>query len=417
MSHHHGSAVARALAAGLGLVASVALPATAQQQISIGTSVTGTLTMSDPVLPSDQSHYKLFTFMGQAGQTVQVDLMSSDFDAYLYLRDQNGQNLAQDDDSGGGLNSRIVRNLPYTGMFQILANTLRAGQYGSFTLSLQASGMAQPVVTQPLAQPIASPLQLVVIGSIGLNQQVQNILSAGAPLYDGKKYHAYNFECTAGQQLQMDLLSDWDNYAIVFDPVGNIVARDDDGGEGLNARIVHACTTTGTYRLMVTTYSASSSTGAYTLRVQGLGTPTPIQAQPQPIAQPVPQPIPTAAPAVMPSNPIPAPGQTGLTAIGQVLRGRLETGDQTMADGTFADIWQFQGSAVQTITIDVRSDEFDTYMQLLDANGNKLGEDDDSGGNLNSRLTFTLPATGMYQIVVNNSGQSKRMGLYTVSIR
>lgn len=413
MSHHHGSAVARALAAGLGLVASVALPATAQQQIAIGTSVTGTLTMSDPVLPSDQSHYKMFTFMGSAGQTVQIDLLSSDFDSYLYLRDQNVQNIAQDDDSGGGLNSRIVRNLPYTGMYQILANTLRAGQYGSFTLSLQASGMAQ----QPMvAQPIVTSLQLVTIGSIGLNQQVQNILSAGAPLYDGKKYHAYNFECTAGQQFEMDILSDWDNYAMVFDPVGNIVARDDDSGEGLNARVVQACTTTGTYRLMVTTYSASSSTGSYTLRVQGLGTPMPIQGQP--ITQPVPQPIPTAAPAqMMPTNPIPAPGQTGQIAIGQVLRGRLETGDQTMADGTFADIWQFQGPAGQTITIDVRSDEFDTYMQLLDGNGNKLGEDDDSGGNLNSRLTFTLPAAGMYQIVVNNSGQSKRMGVYTVSIR
>ena len=412
MSHHHGSAVARALAAGLGLVAWVALPATAQQQIPIGTSVTGTLTMSDPVLPSDQSHYKLFTFMGSAGQTVQIDLMSSDFDAYLYLRDQNGQNIAQDDDAGGGLNSRIVRNLPYSGMYQILANTLRAGQYGSFTLALQASGMAQPAV----AQPIVTSLQLVTIGAIGLNQQVQNILSAGAPLYDGKKYHAYSFECTAGQQFEMDILADWDNYAMVFDPVGNIVARDDDSGEGLNARIVQACTTTGTYRLMVTTYSASSSTGQYTLRVQGLGTPTPIQAQPQPIA-PVPQPIPTAAPTVMPTNPIPTPGQTGLIAIGQVLRGRLETGDQTMADGTFADIWQFQGPAGQTITIDVRSDEFDTYMQLLDGNGNKLGEDDDTGGNLNSHLTFTLPAAGMYQIVVNNSGQSKRVGLYTVSIR
>jgi len=412
MSHHHGSAVARALAAGLGLVASVALPATAQQQIPIGTSVTGTLTMSDPVLPSDQSHYKLFTFMGSAGQTVQIDLLSSDFDAYLYLRDQNGQNLAQDDDSGGGLNARIVRNLPYSGLYQILANTLRAGQYGSFTLSLQASGMAQPVVGQPMV----SSLQLVTIGTIGLNQQVQNILSTGAPLYDNKKYHAYNFQCTAGQQFEMDIQSDWDNYAMVFDPVGNIVARDDDSGEGLNARIVQACTTTGLYRLMVTTYSPSTSTGSYTLRVQGLGTPMPIQTQPQPIAQPVPQPI--SAPAqAMPTNPIPSPGQTGLIAIGQVMSGRLETGDQTMADGTFADIWQFQGAAGQTITIDVRSDEFDTYMQLLDATGNKLGEDDDSGGNLNSRLTYTLPATGMYQIVVNNSGQSKRVGLYTLSIR
>ena len=412
MSSHHGSAVVRVMAAGLALAAAIALPAAAQQQIAIGTSVSGVLTVSDPVLPSDQSHYKLFTFMGQAGQTVQIDLISSDFDSYLYLRDQNGQNLAQDDDSGGGLNARIIRNLPYTGMYQILANTLRSGQYGSFTLSLQAGGMAQPV----MAAPVATSISLVSIGSIGLNQQVQNVLSAGAPLYDQKKYHAYNFDCTAGQGIQMDILSDWDNYAMIFDPAGNIVARDDDSGGGLNARVTYTCGATGTYRLMVTTYAASTNTGAYTLRVQGLGTPVPIQAQPT--AQPIPQPIPSPAPAqVMPTNPIPAPGQTAQIAIGQTLRGRLEAGDQTMADGTYADIWQFQGTAGQTVTIDVRSDEFDTYMQLLDAGGAKLGEDDDSGGNLNSRLTFTLPSTGLYQIVVNNAGGSRRVGVYTVSIR
>jgi hypothetical protein len=413
MSHHRGSAAALSLAAGLALVAVAARPATAQQQIAIGTSVTGTLTMADPVLPSDQSHYKLFTFMGSAGQRVQIDLMSSDFDSYLSLRNQSGQEIAHDDDSGGGLNARITWTLPYTGAYQILANTLRANQFGSFTLSIFGSGSPGQVTSQP----VVTSLQLVTTGTIGLNQQVQNILATGAPLYDNKKYHAYNFDCTAGQQFQMDILSDWDNYAMVFDPVGNIVARDDDDGEGLNARIAYTCTTTGTYKLMVTTYSTSTSTGSYTLRVQGLGVPTPIQAQPiaQPIAQPVPQPIPQAPAA--PTNAIPAAGMTAQIAVGQTLRGRLETGDQTMADGTFADIWQFQGNAGQTVTIDVRSDEFDTYMQLLDASGNKLGEDDDSGGNLNSRLTQTLPATGAYQIVVNNSGQSKRVGNYTVSIR
>jgi hypothetical protein len=100
------------------------------------------------------------------------------------------------------------------------------------------------------------------------------------------------------------------------------------------------------------------------------------------------------------------------------MRGRLETGDQTMADGTFADMWQFQGTAGQTIQIDVRSDEFDTYAQLLDASGtNKLAEDDDSGGQLNSRIVYTLQATAMYEIVVNNAGRSRRSGIYTVSIR
>ncbi|HVO35008.1 MAG TPA: PPC domain-containing protein [Gemmatimonadales bacterium] len=411
MSHRRGSTFARAVAVGLGLLAATALPTRAQQQIPIGSSVTGTLSMSDPTL-GDGSHYKLFTFMGAAGQSVQIDLMSSDFDSYLYLKDQNGTEITHDDDSGGGLNARIVRTLGYTGMYQIYVNTLRSGQYGAFTLRLQsAAAVSQPVVT-----PIVTGASIAPIGTIGLNQQVQNNLVPGGTTYDGKPIHTYNFQCTAGQAFQMDVLSDWDNYAIVFDPMGNNVAHDDDGGEGLNARITYTCQQTAVYKLAVTTYSASTTTGLYTLRVQALGTPTPLGqptpiGQPQPIAQPIPQPIPA-----QPTNLIAAPGQTAQIGIGQTMRGRLETGDQIMQDSTYADLWQFQGTAGQTVQIDVRSDEFDTYMQLLDANGTKLGEDDDSGGNLNSRLIFTLPATGMYQIVVNNAGRTRRAGIYTVSI-
>jgi len=112
---------------GLGLASALALPARAQQQIPIGTSVTGQIQLSDPVL-SDQTHYKLFTFMGTAGQTVQIDLLSADFDAYLYLRDQNGQAIAHDDDGGGGHNARITQSLSYSGMYQILANTVGQGR-------------------------------------------------------------------------------------------------------------------------------------------------------------------------------------------------------------------------------------------------------------------------------------------------
>jgi len=411
MSHRRGSTIAGVLAVGVALVALTPLPTRAQQQIPVGSQVTGTLSMTDQTL-GDGSHYKLFTFMGTAGQTVQIDLISSDFDSYLYLRDQNGTEITHDDDGGGGLNSRIVRTLTYTGMYQIVVNTLRSGVYGAFTLRLQnTSPSAQPVVT-----PLVTGANLEPISTIGLNQQVQNNLVPGGTTYNGKPIHAYNFQCTAGQTFQMDVLSDWDNYAMIFDPNGNPVATNDDGGEGLNARITFTCPQTATYKLGVTTYAASTATGMYTMRVQALGAPTPLGqptpiGQAQPIVQPIPQPV-----AAEPTNIIPAPGQTAQIAIGQAMRGRLETGDQMMQDSTYADLWQFQGTAGQTVQIDVRSDEFDTYMQLLDASGNKLGEDDDSGGNLNSRLVFTLPTTGTYQIVVNNAGHSRRAGIYTVSI-
>lgn len=44
------------------------------------------------------------------------------------------------------------------------------------------------------------------------------------------------------------------------------------------------------------------------------------------------------------------------------------------------------------------SSPVDTYLYLLDASGNVLGQDDDSGGNLGSRLSVTL-STGTYRVV------------------
>ena len=258
------------------------------QQIPIGTQVSSQLMVSDPTLP-DGSHYKLFTFMGTAGQTVQIDMISTAFDSYLYLRNQSGNSIAHDDDGGGNLNARIVQMLPYTGMYQIVANTLASGQFGAFTLQLQAT---QAMTTmQPMVSAIPSINSLAAIGQVGLNQQVQNTLIAGGTAWNNKPIHLYGFQCTAGQATQMDLLSSWDNYLIVFDPNGTEVAHDDDGGEGLNARLRFSCPTTGIYRLGVTTGLASTTPGAYTLQVQAMGQPMQMQPTPQPIMQPTPQPI------------------------------------------------------------------------------------------------------------------------------
>jgi pre-peptidase len=418
----------------------VATPTVAAQQIPVGSTVNGVLTDGDPTL-NDGSHYKLFTFQGFAGQAVQIDLMSTAFDAYLYLRDSSGHDIAHDDDSGGNLNSRIIQTLPYSGTFQIVANTLHAGASGPFTLELQSAQAQQATVTS--IQPLPSAAALPTVGQIGLNQQVQNTLMQGGTSWNGKPIHLYTFGCTAGQAFQMDILSSWDNYAIIFDPSGNQVASNDDGGQGLNARIAFTCPTTGAYRLGVTTFSASTATGAYTMQVQALGQQAPVQAQPigQPAVTPLPQPTVTpiaptvtpiaptvtpiapttvapiaqAAAAVQPTNPVPAPGQIGQIAAGQTMRGRLEPGDQMMgSDSTYADIWQLQGSAGQNVAIELRSDDFDTYLQLLDGTGKVLAE---SAGHPNSGLAFQLPAAGTYQIVVNNNGTQRRTGDYTLSVR
>ncbi len=544
MSRRALLAAARPLTIGLALVAGVALPARGQTQIAVGQMMSGTLNMADPVF-TDGTHYKQFTFYGQAGQSIQIDVISSDFDAFCLLLDANNNELARDDDGGGGLNARVTRVLGYTGMYKIVVNTYRSGAYGSFTVSLQAAGGMPMATPTPIAIPTANPTG--VVGSISANQQVTGNLTTMDARYDGKPFQAYSFQCMAGQSFQMDILSAWDNYALVFDPVGNIAARDDDTGEGLNARINYTCPMTGTFRLAVTTYTSSTTPGQYTMMLQsamGAMAPTPmaiptanptgvigtIAANQQvsgnlttmdarwdgkpfqaynfscmagqsfqmdilstwdnyalvfdpvnnivardddtgeglnarvnytcPMAgtyrlavttymatttpgqytmtvqsamamAPQPAPIPQALPLAQPGATMPtpvqpafaitgtilAPGVVGTVQVGTTVQGRLETGDQAMNDGTWADVWQFQGAAGQTVTIELRSEEFDTYLQLLDGAGNRLAEDDDSLGDLDSRVVFTLPSTGTFQLVVNNFGDSRRAGIYTLTLR
>jgi pre-peptidase len=124
-----------------------------------------------------------------------------------------------------------------------------------------------------------------------------------------------------------------------------------------------------------------------------------------------------AAEADTAANALHAPGIVGAIALGEMVRGELAPGDQVMSDGTYADVWEFTATAGERVAIDLRSDEFDTYLQLLDAAGKVIGQDDDSGGDLNSHLAITLPAAGTYRIVVNSAGHEQRVGAYTLSVR
>jgi len=395
-----------------------ATPALAQQQLAIGTQVSGVLTVASPQW-SDGARYLPYTFYGQAGQTVTIS-MTSEYDNYLLLQDANGNQLAYNDDADG-LNARLTHTLGYAGLYRIIAKAYRADAYGAFTLALTGSSGVAMGVPQPIGGNTAGP---TMAGSIGANQQVTGNLTTMDGRWDGKPAHVWQFQCNAGQSLQMDILSQWDNYGAVFDPAGNRVAYDDDTGEGLNARINYTCTVMGIHRLMVTTYTTSTTPGTYTLQVQSAGA---MAMQPQPMPMPTPMPMaPQAAPGATLPTPvggtlpitgsIAAPGTVATITFGTNMQGRLETGDQQMNDGTWADVWSFQGTAGQRVRIELRSEEFDTYVQLLDGRDVQLAEDDDALGDLDSMLEYVLPATGTYKIVVNNYSEERRAGIYTLTL-
>lgn len=445
MTRRIATSTVSALALGLTLAAPRMLPAqntyvqqmqgymnTASQRIlssgysSVTAMVTGNINQG-----TNTSHNVTLT----AGRSYAIqgvcDRDCTDVDLRLY--DPNGNVVASDvavDDT-----PTLMFTASMSGNYRLQVEMARCSTnpcYYGVQLFGGAQSMGQPMAMQPQPMPMntSAPTQM---GMIGINQQVTGNLTAADGRWDGKPAQTWGFNCTPGQAFQMDVLSTWDNYAMVFDPMGNPVARDDDGGpEGLNARINYTCAVAGTHRLAVTTYTSSTTPGTYTLQVQGMQGVTLNQPmamnQPQQMAQPQPmQTVPQSTPgATMPSpapmslpitGGIPNPGAIGQIAFGTNVQGRLETGDQRMNDGTFADVWQFQGQAGQRVTIELRSEEFDTYAQLLDAAGNRLAEDDDSLGDFDSKIEFTLPASGTFQIVVNNFNEDRRAGIYTLSLR
>jgi serine/threonine-protein kinase len=74
-----------------------------------------------------------------AGKTYVIDMVSPDqkaLDPYLVLSDDAGNKLAEDDDSGGGLNARIIFRVPQDGTYRIRATSFNGGR-GDFTLSVR----------------------------------------------------------------------------------------------------------------------------------------------------------------------------------------------------------------------------------------------------------------------------------------
>ena len=74
--------------------------------------------------------HKLLHFKMEAGKTYQIDMKSKAFDSYLILEDPDGVLLAQDDDSGGNLNARIIHKATVTRTHRIAATYFAQAIFG-----------------------------------------------------------------------------------------------------------------------------------------------------------------------------------------------------------------------------------------------------------------------------------------------
>ena len=95
------------------------------------------LLADDPPDKVRRNPHKVHTFKMKAGQVYFLDLVSTEFDTYLRLEDSSGKQLAEDDDSGGNLNARIVFHAQREDNYRIIATSYQAGASGMYTLTVR----------------------------------------------------------------------------------------------------------------------------------------------------------------------------------------------------------------------------------------------------------------------------------------
>jgi uncharacterized protein YdeI (BOF family) len=336
--------------------------------ITLPATVSGTLADGDCTAPHRSgSKADLYTFQGTASQQVTVTLRSTAFDAYLIVVGPTGAVLAQDDDSGGGSNAQIQGTLPTAGTYTIEATAYGSSERGAYTLT---------VASVPLCTSSAITLPATVNGTLADSD-------CTAPHRSGSKADLYTFQGTAGQQVTVTLSSTaFDAYLVIVGPTGAVLAEDDDSGGDYNARIQGTLPTAGIYTIEATAYY-SSGRGNYTVAAS----------------------VSTTSSCSASAITLPA-----------TVNGTLADSDCTAPhrSGSKADLYTFQGTAGQQVTVTLRSTAFDAYLIVVGPTGAVLAQDDDSGGGSNAQIQGTLPTAGTYTIEATAYYSSDR-GSYTLT--
>jgi hypothetical protein len=99
---------------------------------------------------------------------------------------------------------------------------------------------------------------------------------------------------------------------------------------------------------------------------------------------------------------------------GQTISGTLAKSDFLRSDGTFADGFSYYARAGETVTVTLRSPDFDAWVIVDEPDGPFREWNDDGAGGTDSQLTVTFDHGGRYVIVANSVSNST--GRYTLYV-
>jgi len=106
-------------------------------------------------------------------------------------------------------------------------------------------------------------------------------------------------------------------------------------------------------------------------------------------------------------------GSTKSGSFSKTTSGNFAAGDENYSH---MKGYYFQGTAGYKVTLTLSSSSLDTYMKLYNSSGSLVALNDDidsQAGNYNSKITYTLPSSGLYYIWVSEVGNEG--GSYSLS--
>lgn len=229
--------------------------------LALGRTVNGTLSETDPMTDSTDSHYDLYTFNAHAGERLQVLMKSSDMDTYVSWGRLNASGEFEasqsDDDGGGGTDSRLRVTPTEGGTYYIRAGTAVGAQTGAYTL----------VVEERAALPPAPPPLPITPG-----RQLSGALTTKSAQSDEDTYYdLYRFTGHKGDRITITMRADsFDTFVALGRLEGNRfteLENADDGADGTNSKLEFTLDADGEYVIRATSLFGNA-TGAYTLLLE-----------------------------------------------------------------------------------------------------------------------------------------------------
>lgn len=324
-------------------------------RIGTGQSIEGTLDF-----PSDTDWYRVRL---TEGQSYRFTLNSSGDnpigDPLIRLHDSRGAEIAIDDDGGDGLNSYLEFTAPSTGNYYVEATSFTGDAAGGYRLAAHAGDIPADASTD------------ASMSSDG--DYREGVLAPGGDR------DWYRLELAEGQGVRIGMNatgapdSVGDPYIVVYGPDGAELARDDDGGEGLNSWLEFQATAAGAYFVEARGFT-EDATGRYALNV--------------------------------------AAGEVGNSFDGaEALQANGDA--RTATIGAAGDVDWFMIELVEGRPYRFNLEGFegealaDPMLTLYDSTGAQVAADDDGGRGLASYLYFASPTGGSYFAAVSSyDGQS-----------